>query len=143
MIGKLLKALEPGEAYALRLTRRTVLRFQCWMLGLLLIGGVYVHYPRYDWREVQPVERLGYHEQQMKNACMVNGRFLVERFKTFILNYPNRSRRFEWKGGPSNRNEVPLALALLHCVPEDAMTRVEREELDRWLRFNTKELGLS
>lgn len=143
MLEKLVKALEPGERRSLRVTRKGLLYFQCLIVGAILAGGIYVHHPRYDWREVQPRKSLQYHDQQMRNACMVDGRFSVERYKTFIINYPNRTRRYEFRKTPSFHFEVPLADALIANLPQDAMTREEREELDCWMNDHKKELGLT
>lgn len=141
MLEKLLKALEPGERRSLRVTRKGLIYFQCLILLAILAGAIYVHHPRYDWREVQSVKSLGYHEQQMKNACMVDGRFSVERYKTFIMNYPNRKRRFEWRQSPSYCEEFPLASALIFLLPRDAMSREDKKELDRWMLAHADELG--
>lgn len=141
MLSKLNEFLAPGERRSLRPTLRQLFYLQ--VLALVTIGGlgVWFHYPRYDWREVQSTRSLEYHVKQMNNECVVDGRFQVERYKSFVMNYPNRQRRFLYRQGPSFRGEFPLASALLFFVPREQITHQERVELGEWMKANRQELG--
>ncbi|MDF1661142.1 MAG: hypothetical protein P1V97_05195 [Planctomycetota bacterium] len=143
MLTKLFEFLAPGEKRSLRPSLKQLFYLQVAALVTIAGLGVWFHYPRYDWREVQSLENMRYHVQQMNNECLVDGRFQVDRYKTFVMNYPNRQRRFLYTQGPGFRGEFPLAIALLYFIPKGQITNADRLELAEWTKANRKELGFT
>lgn len=141
MLPKLIEFLGPGERRPFRPSLSQLLIFQG--LALLVIAGLgaWCHYPRYDWREVQSLDKMDYHIKQMNNECLVDGEFKVERYKSFIMSYPNRQRRFLYTQGPGFRGEFPLASALLFFVPKGQISHADQMELAAWFKEHRRELG--